>query len=80
MPVTKAQFDAAAARLLGENTHAYLVSAGFNRADICLKIAKEAFTGSLKGIVLAEYDGDIATIREIARNLWDGNGDFGFAE
>lgn len=71
---TYADFDAAAARLLGERIHQQFLAAGMNRPTICEQVAKLLFIGTLQGRVT---EPDLAVVRWVAANLWHHTGEAG---
>lgn len=76
--LTKAQFDQAAKRLLGDEHYESLLSSGFSRPAFCREIAQDAFIGRL--VQSPTYDEDLAVIKEVATRLWVGEGFLGLAD
>jgi len=69
---TKAQFDEAAQRLLGEAKYANLLRSGFSRPDFCREIAQDEFVDNLLNPTTKNADLDL--IRRVADRLWKGDG------
>lgn len=69
---TKAQFDEAAQRLLGEEKYANLLKSGFSRPAFCREIAQEAFIHQLMDS--STQSDDISLIQNVAHRLWRGDG------
>jgi hypothetical protein len=69
---TKAQFDEAARRLLGEEKYANLLRSGFSRPDFCREIAQDEFVDNLFSPSTKHADLDL--IRRVADRLWKGDG------
>ncbi|KPG82225.1 hypothetical protein [Pseudomonas sp. RIT-PI-o] len=69
---TKAQFDAAAQRLLGEEKFSNLLGSGFSRPDFCREIAQDEFIDNLFSPSTKQADLDL--IRRVANRLWKGDG------
>lgn len=69
---TKAQFDAAAQRLLGEEKFSNLLGSGFSRPDFCREIAQDEFIDNLFSLSTKQADLDL--IRRVANRLWKGDG------
>lgn len=79
MPIqyTKAEFDNAAAMILGAEAHNHLVAAGFNRADICREVAQVVFMGESAP---STKPGFVDVVRAVAKRLWRGEGDLGLLD
>lgn len=69
---TKAQFDEAAQRLLGEEKYSNLLKSGYSRPDFCREIAQDEFVDNL--FSLPTKEADLARIRRVADRLWKGDG------
>ncbi|MBP3998306.1 hypothetical protein [Pseudomonas koreensis] len=69
---TKAQFDEAAQRLLGEEKFSNLLGSGFSRPDFCQEIAQDEFIDNLFRPSTKQADLDL--IRRVAHRLWKGDG------
>lgn len=69
---TKAQFDEAAQRLLGEEKFSNLLGSGFTRPDFCREIAQDDFIDTLFSLSTKQADLDL--IRRVANRLWKGDG------
>lgn len=69
---TKAQFDEAAQRLLGEEKFSNLLRSGFTRPDFCREIAQDDFIDTLFSLSTKQADLDL--IRRVANRLWKGDG------
>lgn len=69
---TKAQFDAAAQRLLGKTKYANLLKSGFTRPDFCREIAQDTFIHEVMDS--PTQSDDIALIQNVAHRLWKGDG------
>jgi hypothetical protein len=69
---TKAQFDEAAQRLLGEEKYSNLLKSGYSRPDFCREIAQDAFVENL--LCPATKLDDLDRIRSVADRLWKGDG------
>ncbi|WAT32286.1 hypothetical protein [Pseudomonas sp. GXZC] len=69
---TKAQFDEAAQRLLGEDKFSDLFGSGFSRPDFCREIAQDEFIDNLFSTSTKQADLDL--IRRVANRLWKGDG------
>lgn len=69
---TKAQFDAAAQRLLGKTKYSNLLKSGFTRPDFCREIAQDAFIHEVMDS--PTQSDDIALIQNVAHRLWKGDG------
>lgn len=69
---TKAQFDEAARRLLGEEKYANLLRSGFSRPDFCREIAQDEFVDNL--FSPSTKNADLDLIRRVADRLWKGDG------
>lgn len=72
---TKAQFDAAAQRLLGKTKYTNLLNSGFSRPDFCREIAQDAFIHDLMDS--PTRSDDIALVQNVAHRLWKGDGTTG---
>lgn len=70
--ITKAQFDEAAQRLLGEEKYSNLLKSGYSRPDFCREIAQDEFVDNL--FSLPTKEADLARIRRVADRLWKGDG------
>lgn len=69
---TKAQFDKAAQRLLGEEKYHNLFGSGYSRPDFCREIAQDEFIGVLFNSPTKQED--LELIRQVADRLWKGDG------
>lgn len=69
---TKAKFDEAAQRLLGEEKFSNLLGSGFTRPDFCREIAQDDFIDTLFSLSTKQADLDL--IRRVANRLWKGDG------
>lgn len=69
---TKAQFDEAAQRLLGEEKYSNLLKSGYSRPDFCREIAQDAFVDNL--LCPPTKLEDLDRIRRVADRLWKGDG------
>lgn len=69
---TKARFDEAAQRLLGEEKFSNLLGSGFSRPDFCREIAQDEFIDNLFSPSTKQADLDL--IRRVANRLWKGDG------
>lgn len=69
---TKAQFDEAAQRLLGEEKFSNLLGSGYSRPDFCREIAQDEFIDNLFSPSTKQADLDL--IRGVANRLWKGDG------
>lgn len=69
---TKAHFDEAAERLLGEEKYSTLLKSGYSRPDLCREIAQDEFVDNLYNPSTKEAD--LAVIRRVADRLWKGDG------
>ncbi|MDI2144889.1 hypothetical protein KBJ94_22820 [Pseudomonas sp. ITA] len=69
---TKAQFDEAAQRLLGEEKFSNLLGFGLSRPDFCREIAQDEFIDNLFSPSTKQADLDL--IRRVANRLWKGDG------
>lgn len=69
---TKAQFDEAAKRLLGEEKYSNLLRSGFSRPDLCREIAQDDFIDQLFSPPTKQADLDL--VRRVAERLWKGDG------
>jgi len=69
---TKAQFDKAAQRLLGEVKYQNLFGSGYSRPDFCREIAQDEFISALLDSPSKQDDLDL--IRRVADRLWKGDG------
>jgi hypothetical protein len=70
--VTKAEFNEAAKRLLGEERYANYEKAGFTAHDLCREVAMCDFVGDL--VCPPAYKKDLELIRHVAGHLWLGDG------
>ncbi|MDC6536576.1 hypothetical protein LN429_15835 [Pseudomonas syringae] len=75
---TRAQFDEAAKRLLGEVKYSNLLNSGFTRPDFCREIAQDEFVANLLDTPTKQVD--LETIRHVADRLWKGDGCTGLIE
>ncbi|OKS78729.1 hypothetical protein PsaNZ64_00160 [Pseudomonas syringae pv. actinidiae] len=75
---TKAQFDDAAKRLLGEEKYSNLLNSGFTRPDFCRKIAQDELVANLFDTPTKQVD--LETIRRVADRLSKGDGCTGLIE
>lgn len=75
---TKAQFDEAAQRLLGEEKYSNLLRSGFSRPDFCREIAQDDFINSLFSSPNKQADLDL--VRRVAERLWKGDGVTGLTD
>lgn len=69
---TKAEFDEAVQRLLGEEKFSNLHGSGFSRPDFCREIAQDEFIDNLFSPSTKQADLDL--IRRVANRLWKGDG------
>lgn len=69
---TKAQFDKAAQRLLGEDKYHKLFGSGYARPDFCREFAQDEFIGALLDSPAKQED--LELIRQVADRLWKGDG------
>lgn len=75
---TKAQFDKAAQRLLGEEKYHDLFGSGYSRPDFCREIAQDEFICTLIDSPSKQEDLDL--VRQVAKRLWKGDGVTGLTD
>ncbi|EPA99444.1 hypothetical protein PG5_02510 [Pseudomonas sp. G5(2012)] len=75
---TKAQFDEAAQRLLGEEKYSNLLKSGYSRPDFCREIAQDAFVDNL--CCSPTKRDDLDRVRRVAERLWKGDGVTGLVD
>ena len=75
---TKAQFDKAARRLLGEVKYQNLFGSGYSRPDFCREIAQDEFIGALFNAPSKQED--LELIRQVADRLRKGDGVTGLTD
>lgn len=69
---TKADFDGAAQRLLGDKKYHDPANSGYTRPDFCREIAQDEFVDNL--FSPATKEADLNVIRRVADRLWKGDG------
>lgn len=69
---TKDEFNQACKRILGETMFDNLRDSGFTPHDFCREVAQREFIGQRE--LNETHDGDVKLVREVARNLWAGEG------
>lgn len=76
MTYTKAQFDSAAERLLGQDRYQRCILSEFTRVDLCREIAFDHLIGGL-----ASTDEEaLEIVRATATQLWQGDGTTGLID
>lgn len=75
---TKAQFDEAAQRLLGEEKYSNLLKSGYSRPNFCREIAQDAFVDNL--CCSPTKRDDLDRVRRVADRLWKGDGVTGLGD
>ncbi|MDG1580950.1 hypothetical protein [Pseudomonas sp. GOM6] len=74
---TKAQFEDALRRVLGDEVYRKLAKSGFSTADFCREVAQKAFLGGIENQNAKQAD--LNLIRCVAHRLWNGDGTSGLS-